>query len=176
MSSVTDGRLHTLTVKMRTSPLALGIILLEGQPQWSMDGDLIGSYGGNMKRSTLRAMEFSLAASGLPVQWSDSLDDTCQYIETLARWWGKDEHHGFNVRPTPGRANEFGQPTSEREWGIHLLQGFDSIGPQLAERIYDEFDGVPLRWSATKRELLGVHGLGPKRLASLTELVPLEEE
>jgi ERCC4-type nuclease len=174
LSSVTDGRLHT--VVMRLTATTLPIVLLEGSPQWTQDGGLLNAYGPDMKRSTLRAMEWSLFVAGIRVQWSDDLDDTADYIRSLAKWWAKDTHTGFSTRPGPGREDEFGRPKAPREWGMHVLQGFDGIGPSLAGRIYDKFNRIPLRWDVTKGELSDVHGLGPKKLDALTSVIGVKEE
>lgn len=174
LSSVTDGRLHT--VVMRLTATTLPLILLEGQPQWTQDGSLLNTHGPDLNRATLRAMEWSLATAGIGVQWSDGLADTAEYINTLMKWWAKDTHNGFATRPGPPRKNEFGKPLPAREWAMHVLQGFDGVGPSLAGRIYDEFKRLPLRWDVTKDELSSVHGLGPKRLAALTTDVPAKEE
>jgi len=175
LSSVGDGRLHT--VVMRLKSLTFPVVVLEGQGQWTTDGVLLNAHGHReFKRSTLRAMEWSLMSAGIPVQWTDSIGDTIEFIEALAAWWGKETHSGFMARPGPGRADEFGTPTSEREWAQHLLQGFDGVGPELAGRIFDEFKRIPLRWDVTAAELGAVHGLGPKRLASLMGAVSSKED
>ena len=174
LSSVSDGRLHTVVMKLTATTLPL--IVLEGRPRWTLDGALLDSHGPDLKRTTLRAMEWSLMSAGIGVQWSDGLNDTAAYIGALAKWWAKDDHDGFATRPGPGRANEFGKPLSKRDWAIHVLQGFDGVGPQLAGRIYDEFECLPLRWDVTAAELGSVHGLGPKRLATLTGNVAAKEE
>jgi len=174
LSSITDGRLHT--VVMRLTATTLPIVVLEGQPEWTQDGGLLNTRGPDLTRSTLRAMTWSLATSGIFVMWTDSIADTAEFIEALSVWWAKDSHTGFSTRPGPPRTNEFGKPTSRRDWATHVLQGFDGVGPALAGRIYDEFDRLPLRWDVTREELAAVHGLGPKRLKSLTSSVQTEEE
>jgi len=173
LSSVTDGRLHTVVMKLTATTLPL--VLLEGRPQWTQDGSLLYSHGPTLIRTTLRAMEWSLIAAGIGVQWSDDLNDTVTYIEALAKWWSKDTHNGFATRPGPGRSDEFGRPASQRDWAMHVLQGFDGVGPSLAGRIYDEFKRLPLRWDVTEDELGAVHGLGPKRLEALTSSISAKE-
>ncbi len=59
---------------------------------------------------------------------------------------------------------------------MHVLQGFDGVGPQLAGRIYDEFKRMPLRWDVTREELAAVHGLGPKKLEALMKVIPEKED
>jgi len=174
MASVSDGRLHT--VVLRITDLTFPMIVLEGRPQWTTDGELVATYGREFKRSTLWAMEWSLASRGIAVLWTETIDETFEFIGRLAEWWGKESHAGFMARPGPGRSNEFGTQTSEREWAMHVLQGFDGVGPSLAGRIFDAFGRIPLRWDVTDKELGAVHGLGPKRLASLTRTVSSKED
>lgn len=173
LSSVTNGRLHTVVMKLTATTFPL--VLLEGRPQWTQDGNLLHSYGPGLKRSTLRAMEWSLISAGIGVQWSDDLADTVAHIQSLMKWWAKDSHDGFSTRPGIARANEFGKPTSQRDFAMHVLQGFNGVGPLLAGRIYDKFERLPLQWDVTKVELGAVHGLGPKRLKALIDSIPAKE-
>lgn len=174
LSSITDGRMNKVVTKM--SALSSRVIVLEGQPQWTLNGVLLHNYGGEFKRSTLRAMEMSFHNSGIATAWTDNVADTADYLIAAREWWGKDRHSGFLSRPGPGRANEFGHATSEREWGIHILQGFDGIGRVQAERLYDHFGRIPLRWDVTRRELGEVRGIGPKRVDALTSTIAAKEE
>jgi Holliday junction resolvasome RuvABC DNA-binding subunit len=54
-----------------------------------------------------------------------------------------------------------------REWAIHLLQGFKGIGPVQAAAIYDWFEGVPIRWDVDMLDLVEVPGIGVKRAEAM---------
>jgi ERCC4-type nuclease len=52
---------------------------------------------------------------------------------------------------------------------LHILQGLAGIGPRLATRILEHFQGLPIAWTVTERELTAVRGLGPVRAKRLSE-------
>jgi ERCC4-type nuclease len=54
-----------------------------------------------------------------------------------------------------------------REWALHLLQGFRGIGPVQAAAIYDHFGGVPFVWDVGVFDLMDVPGIGEKRAEQL---------
>lgn len=56
---------------------------------------------------------------------------------------------------------------TNKEWAMHLLQGFDGIGPDMARAIVDKFGGIPMAWSVTLAELMEVEGVGKVRAAKL---------
>jgi len=45
----------------------------------------------------------------------------------------------------------------------HILQGFPGVGPELAGRMVDHFEGVPLTWTHAIDELMEVEGVGKKK-------------
>jgi ERCC4-type nuclease len=99
------------------------------------------------------------------VNSAESISESREYLSHLEAWMLKADHKGINVRPKPQTA--WGQVT-DRDWGIHVIQSFDGIGPGVAGAIFDRF-GVPLRWTVTKQELESVAGVGPKRAAKMWE-------
>jgi Holliday junction resolvasome RuvABC DNA-binding subunit len=55
-----------------------------------------------------------------------------------------------------------------RDWALHLLQGFEGIGPDLAAAIFDHFEGVPFRWNVEgAKGLMEVPGIGKGRAEKL---------
>ena len=57
---------------------------------------------------------------------------------------------------------------SDRDWGIHVIQSFDGIGPGVAGAIFDRF-GLPIQWTVTKADLESVPGVGKKRASKMWE-------
>ena len=55
---------------------------------------------------------------------------------------------------------------NDRDFGIHLIQSFDGIGPGVAGAIFDKF-GVPLKWTINLDDLESVPGVGKKRAAKM---------
>jgi ERCC4-type nuclease len=79
-------------------------------------------------------------------------------------WARKDRHQSLDRRPTVRGA--WGKPDS-REWGSHLLQSFDGVGPELAGRIIDHFGRPPVGWLVTAEDLAGVAGIGKQKAKKL---------
>jgi len=52
---------------------------------------------------------------------------------------------------------------------MHVLQGFPGMGPELAGRVVDKFEGVPLTWTVSEDELQTVEGLGKKKSIAMYE-------
>jgi Holliday junction resolvasome RuvABC DNA-binding subunit len=77
----------------------------------------------------------------------------------------KADHKGINIRPKP--QTKWGSRL-DRDWGIHVIQSFDGVGPGVAGAIFDRF-GVPMRWTITRKDLESVPGVGPKRAAKMWE-------
>ena len=77
----------------------------------------------------------------------------------------KATHKGIMTRPKP---TTLWGTRNDRDFGIHVIQSFDGIGPGVAGAIFDRF-GVPLRWTVTKEELETVPGVGKKRAGKMWE-------
>lgn len=172
LASRGDGRLATSLTKL--TQCEIRILVLEGQPKWTTSGALVHSHA-NLQRAHLRSQLFTASIEyGIVPMWTDDVLDTCDLIRDLARWLDKDRHHSLEARPGPFKPE--GQRTfSERDRAVHLLQGFDGIGPELAGKIYDHFGRVPLRWTATPDELAEVERMGPIKVKRIMQLVKGDE-
>ncbi len=78
----------------------------------------------------------------------------------------KEKHKGINVRPKP---QTLWGSLKDRDYGVHLIQGIDGIGPGVAGAIFDKF-GVPFTLTVTKAELESVDGVGPKRADKIVRM------
>jgi hypothetical protein len=47
------------------------------------------------------------------------------------------------------------------------LQGIPNIGPGVAGAVFDHFGRVPLRWDVTEKDMMGVAGVGKKRVEQM---------
>lgn len=155
LASVTDGRLSKEVSQLQT--LDLRVLVLEGRPTWTVDGELVNPWGQTWTRSQHRRFLWSMRLSGVWVEWSDDVRDTCAVIEDLRAWTAKAKHGSLMRRP--GVKGAWGKPTS-REWQTHLLESFDGVGADLAGRIIDKFGGAPLAWTVGVDDLMRVHGVG----------------
>lgn len=156
IASLHDGRLGKELGQLNS--LDLGVLIIEGSPHWSRDGFLLSAR--SFTKTQFLGVLFSVQAQGLWCMNSANLLESGQLLISLEKWLSKDRH-GL-IRNRPKAKGEWGT-ANNREWGIHLLQSFNGIGPEVAARIYDSFDGVPLAWTVTKIDLQAVKGVGKVR-------------
>lgn len=165
VASVLDGRLHEGTLKM-TNSLWCRTLILEGHPQWSSEGQLLGFNATRFSRDALWGILLSLQARGVWVTTTSNLDETIEWVQYLAKWAMKPDHTSLETRPGP--ASPWGVTTS-RDWNIHVLQGFSGVGPGVAANIVDHFGCLPLQWTCTEKDLQQVEGIGKVRAKKLIE-------
>lgn len=139
--------------------LDIGIWVIEGRPQWTSDGQLVSRQKWTVHQHL--GVIFSLQSRGFWVASTESLTGTANLLTYLSTWLDKDSHSGLDVRPNP--QSEFGV-TTEKDWAIHLLQGFPMMGPKTASSLYTSL-GLPLEFTCTLDQLKTVPGVGPKRAA-----------
>lgn len=159
-SSVLDGRLAKEVAQLTTSPLLTHhCLIVEGKVEWTSDGTSTSTNSAyhSITRSGYRSLLTSLQLSGILVHTTTDSRDTAELVVGLAGYLGKEHHSALTRRPK--QRSEWGRTTS-RAFGVHLLQSFDGVGPELAGRIYDAFGGVPFHWSITAPQLEGVDGIG----------------
>lgn len=160
IASRADGRLERELLQMKH--LDIAILLVEGRLKWTSDGALSTSRS-SWTRSMHNGLLFSVQSTGIWVNSSESLTESREYLSHLEHWFQKSKHAGLNTRPKP--TTQWGS-RNDRDWGIHLLQSFDGIGPEVAGRIFDKY-GVPFEWSIGVEDLLTVDGVGPKRATKM---------
>lgn len=170
IASVNDGRLAKEVAQIRQLA-GVRALVLEGKFIWSTEGMWMGPTRWDRYRH--RQALFTLQSEGLWVIPTESLADTVEAVAELEKWTRKAKH-SF-ARSRSGVASSWGTPTS-REFGCHLLQGLPNVGPELAERIYDHFGGVPWHWSVDEGDLVSVEGVGKVRARSMLScLLPRPE-
>jgi len=178
MSSMSDGRISDLALKLSTS-VQVPILVLEGQPKWTRDGVLMDDRVRRFTRSNLnRFLTSLLVVYGVGHFWTTSVADTVEFVEDLEVWASRSEH-GVSLlhRPgPPGKSRDIRGNISDRNRAIYMIQALgEGIGPVQAGEIYDHFEGVPLRWAATAKQMGEVKGVGPKRVQALGKMVGYEE-
>lgn len=153
------------------APLRVRVLVLEGRPQWTIDGHLVADQHRSMTREALYGLQMTaLAVHGIGTLWTEDLAGTVALVGALARWAEKGRHDSLSSRPGPVKA--WARATGT-EWAEFLLQGIQGLGPEQCRRIVDHFGGrLPLQWSVTEAELLKVPGIGPGRLKRMTEHIP----
>lgn len=170
VASLHDGRLQREAAQM-VSRVSLPTIFLEGRAQFTATSGADGVHQtltGVHHEVTLqqwRSMMWSLAAAGITVTSTSGVPDTALTLKQMVKWTSKAKHTALTQRPKTVDS-KWGTPTS-RDFGVHILQGFDGVGPELAGAIFDHFGRVPLTWVADGVELEDVPGIGPTRAKKL---------
>lgn len=168
IASLRDGRLTRELILMKK--LAIGMLIIEGQLLWSNDGQLLNSA--SWTRAHHRGLIWSIQSKGFWQMSTESMSETGEVLVALQRYLGKQNHNSLLTRPKA--SSDWGSP-SDRDFGIHILQSFDGIGPEVAGRIYDEYKEVPLRWTITDLDLQQIPGIGPKRAGKMIKALNQEE-
>lgn len=153
VSSINNGMLAKELEKMKWADRR--VLVLEGKMTFNLDGNSTVSRGMLTKKMHLGIL-FSLQEDGVWLIGTDTLADTIIAVHSLEVWLGKSDHKGLS-RPKP--KGKWGN-VSSREWGVHFLCGIDTIGKELAGRIYDHYAGVPIKWTTGVREMTTIAGIG----------------
>ena len=170
LASVGDGRLAKEIQQMQN--LDFKFLIVEGEPKWTVDGRMLRTYGRPWTGQQYRNLLRGVAAQGVIVEYTANVKGTASRIPELVRWSTK-EHRSLTKRPGP--TSVWGK-ADNRDYQLHLLQGLPGVGSELAERILDQL-GMPLGWSVSQGELLGVPGLGKKKVEAMwAALKPLPIE
>lgn len=160
IASLTDGRLYDQLPRL--AELDKAVLIVEGYGKWTEDGELISNKYHNMNISQLHGLLFTIMFEfGVPSVWVKDMDHTARVLVDLENWALKDKHKSLKNRPGPNK-NSWGSLT-EKHLAQHILQGFPGVGPELAGRVVDKFEGVPLTWTVGEDELMTVEGLGSKK-------------
>jgi ERCC4-type nuclease len=171
VASVRDGRLTKEVGQMKS--LGLSMLVLEGKATWTNDGMATftqQSWTTSQHYGTL----WSLQSQGCWISTTISLQETSELLQRFLKWAAKQRHSSLASRTTPS-PDEWGT-VGNREWAIHLLQGFKGIGPVQAAAIYDWFDGVPISWDVDAIELVQIPGIGEKRAEAMINALRIEDE
>ena len=167
IASVPDGRLGQQVTQMAATCL-LSFVCLEGKPTWTNEGELHGQgYGMRVTKQGWNSVLLTVRSKGVQVVEVANLAGTIAFCLELEAWAKKPGHSGLTGRSGPPK-DAWGRRGS-REWERHLLQGFQGVGAEIADRIIDHFDGVPLEWSVGVDGLMGVPGVGKKRAKDLID-------
>ena len=171
LASVDDNRLTKELMQMKA--LDQAVLLVEGEWTYGNDGKLQNQWGRAWTRTQINGLLFGILSRGVWLITSTNLSHTIDTCRDLEAWWKKDDHKAFSSRTGP--VNVWGTKM-DRDFGTWVLQSFPGIGPQLAERIYDACDGVPLTLSVSKEELMKVEGMGKKKVEALMRVLGVGDE
>jgi ERCC4-type nuclease len=169
LKSTADGRLAKELAQMREANVAVRLVIVEGRVLWTEDGEmLLLRSGRGWLHQQWQGLLWSIQEAGAWVAFSDDVAGTCEMVRWFGEWCGR-EHRVLATRPGP--AGMWGATATGEEWGLHLLQGFPGVGPALARRVVRQFGRVPLVWGVSKEEMMGVAGLGAKKVDAMWRLL-----
>jgi len=163
LASITDGRLTretTLLPKHCKFPL----LLLRGKFKYWPDGRIATGRrepSRFTKKQVLGILFDVRYIKGIEYDYVDDMDDVVFYHKALVEWLNAGKHFGLFTRPG-GPKGTWTIPTVEeaQSW---ILQGFQGIGPALADSIINHFGKIPLAWTCSLSELARVPRLSTKR-------------
>lgn len=167
VASVHDGRLHREAQMiggcLADGRLGIAVLVVEGRPTWTIDGEWV-EQGWRWTRRQHRGLLWSVRAKGIWVETTSDAHDTADLCRDLEKWAAKDRHQSLDRRPGP--TGLWGKATT-REYALHVLQGFEGVGPELATRIVDHFGRLPIGWLVTAAELEEISGIGKVKAKKL---------
>lgn len=171
LGSLHDGRLGDSLIKL--TKCQLRFLICEGTPRWDRDGELIGhQFGSTFTYRQLVGLTLSAFSElGVMTIWTRDLPDTIKLLHTIETWGRKEEHNSLFSRPGMPKVDGK-REYSKKDRAMHILQGFDAIGPKLASNIFDEFGRLPFTLSAEDEERLNkVPRMGPKKVKKLKDVM-----
>ena len=164
ISSLDDGRLYSQLPSL--TDLDLSLLIIEGHGRWTEDGELIADKYHQFTIRQLHGLLFSIMFEfGVPSIWVADMGDTADVLINLEAWAKKTKHTSLKSRPGPDKSS-WGS-TSEKHRAQHVVQGFPGVGQELAGRIVDKFEGVPLKWTVGIDEMMEVEGIGKKKASGM---------
>lgn len=167
VASLADGRLYEQVHLM--GKLDRAVIVLEGYGKWTSDGELLDFA--HFTKGQMYGLIMSLAFEfGIEVLIVRDMKETQEFLIALESWAGKERHTSLRVRPGPSK-DSWGR-IGVKEYGMHLLQSFPGVGPELAGRIWDHFGGVPITWEIEgPHELQEIAGIGKAKAAQIYSML-----
>lgn len=166
VASVADGRLATECRQMAACRMA--ILVIEGQPKWSLDGTLMMSgWGGRWTEDQHYKYLWSLAARGISSYGTSNTAGTARVVRHFEEWVKKPKHRALDARPGPV-GNSY-RIVGLKEEQRHMLQGVRGIGPEMADAILDAI-GMPFGLVVSDEQLLSVPGVGPKTVKKMRQV------
>lgn len=169
LASITDGRL-TRETTLLPKFCKFSLLLLRGRFKYWPDGRIALSRKepSRFTKTQIHGILFDARyVKGVDYDYVEDMDDVVFYLKTLTEWLNAGKHFGLFTRPGGPRGTWI-VPTAEesQSW---ILQGFQGIGPALADSIINRFGQIPLAWTCTLEELIKVPRLSAKRARILWE-------
>lgn len=159
LASVRDGRLGLELGQM--VQLHQGVVIIEGTPQYTMDGQLVNRHVQWSVRQQ-QGVEWAIQNRGVWVTWTRTPAETVACIEHL---WSKSQEadHTTSLLKRPGPQRDGWGKLSNRETAIYFMTGIEGVGVELATRLFDHFERSIVGLTVSRNQLLEVPGIGDKK-------------
>lgn len=161
VASIYDGRLQREIIDMKGLDVAIWI--LEGTPEWTSDGRLVGCRT-IYTQAQHYGVTFSLLSKGFWLLATRNQADTLSCLSALENWASKTKHSSLATRPGP--TTIYGSATST-DWQIHFLTGLPGMGYERAKACVNHFGGLPLSLTGDLAEVPGVGKVTAKRVKEI---------
>lgn len=160
-----DGRIQQELSKAKV--LDVSILLFEGQWQWTRDGNLVRKWGRPWTKKQFWAYQASVMADGHWVAFTNSIEETVSYVESVYAWSHKTRHS--SLAQGPSVRGEWGSaPTAADRYRMALQVLCPGIGVEMGRRVLEANDGrVP--WGKDAEWFEDIQGIGKKRAKVLAE-------
>ncbi len=156
INSLFSGRLFDQAVRLKEA-YERAVVVIEGDPKGSLENE----------RAVWGSL-FSLSLDmGIAVLQTQSSYETAEAIFSLARREQEEKKSKPRIRPKPKMLEFY-------EKQLFLVAGLPKIGTELAERLLEHF-GTPRKvFSATKKELMEVEGIGRKKAEEISRILDVQ--
>lgn len=171
IASFTDGRMSRETTLL-AEHCKFRWLVCEGRFRFYPDGKLVvdRKEPSRFTRAQVYGMLLDVKLiKDVNILYTDDLEDTAFLIKVLIDFMSAKKHLGLYSRPSA--KGDWYVPTTE-DLHLWLLQSFPGIGPSIADDILKHFGGIPLRWTCTLDELVGVPKLRGKVAKELWDSLP----
>lgn len=168
LASIEDNRLAKEIQQMRR--LDVKVLIIEGRFRFSADGKLPRSWGRQWTQKQIYGVLWSVMMEGIWVVEVDNATQFARYVEMLRGYLRKPRHR-FGDRRSNEKQELWGTTRNAKDWGMWTLQSLPGVGPEIAERMWDHFGGLPWGWTCTKDEMMEVEGVGPKTVEKLWNIM-----
>ncbi len=157
IQSMTDGR-FARALPLMTENCTFCRVVCEGKFTYWPDGTLFlgkdrkgkripSRFTRNTVHGMLNDIEF---VYGIPIRYTENVDDTVRYIESLQRYLDSKKHVSLFKRP---KATGAWSVPSRKDIHLWIMQSFQGIGVNTADKIVSHFGRAPLRWTCSSHEL-----------------------
>lgn len=153
--SVMDGRLFSQIANLRGS-FAKPVLLIEGK----------NLYG--IHPNAIRGAVSSIAIDyGVPIIWTDSIEDTASYLYTIARREQLEKGKEVGIKGER-------KPFTMGEYQEYVIASLPGIGPLTAKSLLSHFGSVEKVFSASEKALQEAAGVGKDKAKRIRAVISQE--